>query len=1581
MPKLLSFISIAFLSLIGASQPVIEGSPLCIETGVNELQVNSGVIGPLDSCNTLVLGENLAICELTQIKGFVSGLPQSAQEGLVFDFYTDAPNFQGNGIRYIHPNALSQFGSSYLFSACPTVFATLYEWNFDDSGNLVFPSNVLLNAAGSDLTGSWQVSISHVFNFLDFGSIALDFNGSCNGCSSTPGCTDPNASNFNPDATEDDGSCTYGCPDNAALHVLSIGGGTFDNEISWELIGPNGNSVESGEAGSSFTVCLEPGCYILRMLDSFGDGWNGATYALMDEFGNMSTGSLDSNFEGDGLTEGFDVIRINTSSSCIGCTDPVACNYQADVIVEDGSCVYAESDWCDCEGNAEDECGVCGGSGFAGCIEISACNYNPNASCSDGSCEYLSCIEFGCIDPNACNYDENADVDNDSCEFESCCLLSTSVVGLGLTGGQSDTATQFVGYGALDSIAFSLDFVNLTSDGSWAADIAVLVQPPGSPCYSFGGYNLDSNCVSVGNWQVVWPPEWADVSSGTYSVTLSLESLNIIGDGLWSINVLNGYASSDGVNYTLDATLYGICPPGPNDEVLGCIDVSACNFNPFATTDDGSCYPCGCTYPNACNYNPEALEDDGSCLYPVDLGVCDCTGSIEDALGVCGGSCDADQDNDGICDDIDNCVGTLDACGVCNGPGAIYACGCADLDEGACDCLGTPCGTVTEVLEVENPFLDLPYVQGATPFISVYEGWFDADFITVGIYQVGVNLNGGSAQNIYEISITHGAADAFANTTIPVQAGVQFDSEYVLDLSPFGFTAADILAVQLVDNNGLTLDRLFVSGVPLSQVSIGDVTMAPGQHRLVRQPWVLQGRLNLEEEEWLVCDENEAVPFYSAWDLEPTILVPLNPGSNDCLNDADGDGVCDQLELPVYCQNVNATNYSPLQNTLICDDAETLEFWMSSFTLDQGGQLGTLTPASPLGSPQAMSAMASNSCSAGASQLAFCNTGQRAFVVDENNKSVRIVDYGNLNNPALISDGTGNGIMDIRALEISTELTAAGVADWGSLVPLDVDIYNTIVGPDDTTYCCSLMVAVAWVDTASLANPGWISFHDSNGALLGGGANDIYPVGPSPRSLSFSEDGSWLVVACAGEGEYAVTDPKGEVVCVNVAPFTQSGDLSTVTSYAFPLDHDGALTMGGGLSRTDAGVYGGGNAALAYQLEPSHVAITPDESRAYVNCQVNNAIVQVNLDSVITPGTGVIAGVYGYGTRDMSATGFDGKDDGSAIVETSTEDVLAWYQPGDIEIISNGTTTLLLTANEGKPSVDGSGADDIIASTSAEFNGLLIDSEYGFGATGIPSQPSYVYGARSFSIWNITAGGAPTMLYDSGPTMEQTLATLMPDYANSTEKDYNSGDEASISRGPQPSGIAHGLVANKDVVIVSLEQMGGSMIFNINPWLDPAFVSANYQAYATNRDFQNPSMNQCNFNHLGAEDVYFLPSKVTGYTGVTGVNEGYDAILVSNDESGSLTLFSLESNLDIPGCTDSCACNYNSNATMNDGSCDFSSCAGCTYPEAANYDSSSLIEDGTCEFTNDCPADLNNDGSVNTTDLLDFLAAFGLVCP
>jgi hypothetical protein len=82
----------------------------------------------------------------------------------------------------------------------------------------------------------------------------------------------------------------------------------------------------------------------------------------------------------------------------------------------------------------------------------------------------------------------------------------------------------------------------------------------------------------------------------------------------------------------------------------------------------GAIYACGCT--------------------EIPSGDCDCAGNQLDALGVCGGDCAADADGDGTCDNVDPCVGSLDACGICNGPGAIYACGCTEIPSGDCDCNG-----------------------------------------------------------------------------------------------------------------------------------------------------------------------------------------------------------------------------------------------------------------------------------------------------------------------------------------------------------------------------------------------------------------------------------------------------------------------------------------------------------------------------------------------------------------------------------------------------------------------------------------------------------------------------------------------------------------------------------------------------------------------------------------------------------------------------------------------------------------------------------------------------------------------------
>lgn len=56
---------------------------------------------------------------------------------------------------------------------------------------------------------------------------------------------------------------------------------------------------------------------------------------------------------------------------------------------------------------------------------------------------------------------------------------------------------------------------------------------------------------------------------------------------------------------------------------------------------------------------------------------------------------------------------------------------------------------------------------------------------------------------------------------------------------------------------------------------------------------------------------------------------------------------------------------------------------------------------------------------------------------------------------------------------------------------------------------------------------------------------------------------------------------------------------------------------------------------------------------------------------------------------------------------------------------------------------------------------------------------------------------------------------------------------------------------------------------------------------------------------------------------------------------------------------------------------------GCTYPDAPNYEPMATLDNGTCEWVpvNNCPQDLNGDGQIGTSDLLELLANFGVFCP
>lgn len=105
-----------------------------------------------------------------------------------------------------------------------------------------------------------------------------------------PGCTDPDATNYNPEATVDDGSCTYCTDSEVTLNFLPD---CYGIETSWQLKNEQGQVLYNAPEGyypggesaddmnpnptwSKEVWCLAEGCYTFSVYDSYGDGMYGA---------------------------------------------------------------------------------------------------------------------------------------------------------------------------------------------------------------------------------------------------------------------------------------------------------------------------------------------------------------------------------------------------------------------------------------------------------------------------------------------------------------------------------------------------------------------------------------------------------------------------------------------------------------------------------------------------------------------------------------------------------------------------------------------------------------------------------------------------------------------------------------------------------------------------------------------------------------------------------------------------------------------------------------------------------------------------------------------------------------------------------------------------------------------------------------------------------------------------------------------------------------------------------------------------------------------------------------------------------
>ena len=444
------------------------------------------------------------------------------------------------------------------------------------------------------------------------------------------------------------------CAEGEIAIDYSISDGAYPSEISWQLNDAAGTNVFTGGAGEAGTWCLAPGDYTFIGLDSFGDGWNGASAEFYNS--GVLIGSL-------AVEGGQGSIVLTVSADVPGCTDPAADNYNPVATVDDGSCcldntmtielfdsfgdgwtfggqwggIILDGDSTEFAGGDQLTLTLClaegcytgqivaptyeseaswevydaagslinsGGAGtiffyagsdacvVAGCTDTNACNYNEGANLNDGSCEYLTCA--GCIDPTACNYDDAATLDNGTCDY-SCigCLDSTALnYCADCTVDDPESCVYCSGI-----------YYNFTITDSFGDGI----------CCSYGE---GSYSVSVDGVVVASGGDFADIESTSFCVedtaacvTVSLVPDNYPGETDWTLSdAITGEVilSGDGTEGTF----------GTAGCTSGCSDPGACNFD-GSDLNDGSCdYSCiGCTDSAAANYDPNATIDSGNCVY------------------------------------------------------------------------------------------------------------------------------------------------------------------------------------------------------------------------------------------------------------------------------------------------------------------------------------------------------------------------------------------------------------------------------------------------------------------------------------------------------------------------------------------------------------------------------------------------------------------------------------------------------------------------------------------------------------------------------------------------------------------------------------------------------------------------------------------------------------------------------------------------------------------------------------------------------------------------------------------------------
>lgn len=475
--------------------------------------------------------------------------------------------------------------------------------------------------------------------------------------------------------------------------------------------------------------------------------------------------------------------------------------------------------------------------------------------------------------------------------------------------------------------------------------------------------------------------------------------------------------------------------------------------------------------------------------------------------------------------------------------------------------------------------------------------------------------------------------------------------------------------------------------------------------------------------------------------------------------------------------------------------------------------------------------------------------------MNEDGGSLEIVTYNS-------SNGYAYAVSGVKGKLIAVDLN--GKMDSDNVVALngtEYDVRSLVNGfayGDMTSVAVSpdgKMLAVA-IQAENYAEAGAVAIFscENDGSLK---LIATVETGVQPDMVTFA-DNNTILTADEGEPRNGVngTDPKGSVSIIKIA------NDNTVTSKQIFFDGFDSKRE----ELTESGVLIQKDKAPSEDFEPEYIAVNGDT--AYISLQEANSIAVMNISEE------KFTGIYPLGFQDYGTTKIDLQKNG-VIEEKNYPDIYGIKMPDGISVTEINGKTYLLTANEGDSRSDWQGMDNEYENKTSLTGKHILDEKvvwFNVGMwDGLDNTKDYIFGSRSFSVYEVTSNGL-TLIFDSGSDFEEITASVLPDYFNASN-DKITADNRSGKKGPEPESITVGKIGSKTYAFIALERIGGVMVYDITDPEKSEFVN-----YINSREFDTAVQGD-----VSPEGLCFIPA--------TDSKTGKALLLAACEVSGTLAVY------------------------------------------------------------------------------------------